>query len=263
MFNTLKKTATRVATATCLVLASAGANAVPYFWTDWTGADLDSGSGFQAQGTITTGSTSIQVTYTNANGVSFYQPTGGIDYYTSSNPTSPFTSTVVDNRPTGTDIVALSQRGSQTLQFSQAIANPVFAFVSLNGNGYSFNQDFEILSQTGLNGAGCGYWGCGNVTKVVVDLGGGNFEYQLNATAGEPHGTIRFLDTFSTLSWTSLTNEDWNGFTVGVQGTAVDVCVLNPNQPGCAPYIGVPEPASLALFGLAIAGLGFFRRKRA
>ena len=94
MLKDLRRTATRVATATCLVFASAAANAVPYFWTDWTGSDLDSGVGFQAQGTITTGSSSIQVTYTNANGISFYQPSGGIDYYTTSGPNSPYTSAV-------------------------------------------------------------------------------------------------------------------------------------------------------------------------
>jgi len=37
--------------------------------------------------------------------------------------------------------------GSQTLSFSQTVANPVFAYVSLNGNGYAFlNQNFDILS---------------------------------------------------------------------------------------------------------------------
>ena len=46
--------------------------------------------------------------------------------------------------------------------------------------------------------------------------------------------------SFSTLTWRSLTNENWNGFTVGVQGTAVEV-------------FGVPEPASFVLFGMLTA----------
>ncbi len=99
--------------ATCLALTSAGANAVPFFWTDWTGTDLDPGTGFQAQGTITTTTSSVTVTYTNALGVGFYQPTGGIDYYIGgSGNTSPYTSSLVDNRPTGTDIIALQFQGT-------------------------------------------------------------------------------------------------------------------------------------------------------
>jgi hypothetical protein len=242
-------------TAIVLGMASLPAAADPIFWTDWTGTNTAT-TGFQAQGTITTNTTNITVTYTNPNGIGFYQPSGGIDYWTGgSGSTSPYTSSAVDNRPTGTDIIALSHVGTQTLQFSQAIANPVFAFVSLNGNGYAFDQDFDILSVGGVGGHACGYWGCGGVSKVVVDLGGGKFEYQLNSNnvgGSEPHGTLQFKGAFDTVTWRSSTNEFWNGFTVGVQGTAVEV----PVTPA------VPEPETVALLAVGLAALGVMKRRR-
>ena len=236
-------------------------SAAPIYWTDWTGSDTVPGAGFQGQGTITTSSSSVAVTYTNANGIGFYQSSGGTDYYQNghsgrNDSISPYTSSVVDNSPTGTDIVALSRAGSQTLVFSQSIANPVFAFVSLNGNGYAFlNQDFNILSVGGVDGNACGYWGCGGVTKVVTDLGGGNFLYALNSSnvgGSEPHGVIQFTGAFDTLTWNSASNEFWNGFTVGVQGTAAEIF---------PPTNNVPEPGTLLLAGLGLFGLAM-RGKR-
>lgn len=245
-----------IAAPALLALGCAAAGAAPVYWTDWTGSDSDPGPGFVGQGTITTPTATVNVTYTNANGIAFYQPSGGTDYWTPRVPASnsPYTSTLVDNAPTGTDIVALRFAGSQSLTFSETVANPVFSYVSLNGNGYAFlNQDFDILSY----GAGlaapapgdnnCGFWGCGTSYKNVVDLGGGNFEYQLLGT-GEPHGTIRFTGAFDTLTWRSLSNEYWNGFTVGVQGTALEVFV--------------PEPATLTLFGAALFGIRALHRRR-
>jgi hypothetical protein len=98
----------------------------------------------------------------------------------------------------------------------------------------------------------CGYWGCGTSYKQVVDIGGGNYLYELLGT-GEPHGTIRFKGSFDTLTWTSLSNEYWNGFTVGVQGTAAEVFT---------PSTGVPEPATPTLLGAGLMGAGALRRRQ-
>ena len=246
-----------VTLACCLIGFSA--NAATISWTDWTDSDLT--NGFTGYGTISTETSTLDVTYYNQRGVGFYQASGGSDYWTDRSrvrdeETSPYTSEFVENIPTNTDIIALRYAGVQSLSFSEAIANPVFSFVSLNGNGYSFDQDFEILSTGGGDNA-CGYWGCGTSYKNVVDLGNGQFEYQLLGT-GEPHGTIRFTGVFDTVTWTSLSNEYWNGFTVGVEGTAEEIYPEDPN-PTPAP---VPEPSTILLIGTGLIGLGWYGKKR-
>ena len=242
------------------VTGSAVATAAPIYWTDWGGSNTDVVNGpFVATGTITTPTSTVDVTYSNPQGIGFYRATTGTDWWRDqsgvrNDATSPYTSDVVDNIPTGIDAIGLNKAGPQTLTFSEMIANPVFSFISLNGNGYAFlNHDFEILSVgDGSPTDKCGHWGCGTVAKNIVPVLGGT-EYQLIGT-GEPHGTIQFLGTFDTLTWRSLSAEHWNGMTVGVAGTALEV-----SQRSTA----MPEPATLLLLGSGLVGIVSRARRKA
>ncbi|WP_295042754.1 VPLPA-CTERM sorting domain-containing protein [uncultured Paracoccus sp.] len=227
-------------------------------WIDWK-TSTTTAAGFTAFGQITSGTEVIDVTYNNPKGVGFFQTGVGVDYFTSSTANSPFTSTGpngVDNRPPAAEMIALQYAGPQTLSFSTAVENLYLSYVSLNYNGWRFDQDFTILSNTGSNidGAGtdgAGYWGAGGITRV--DNGDGT--YSLNSTSiggTEPHGTILLPDVFSVLTWDSLSNEYWNGFTVGIEGT--------DEQVGPAP-VPLPAGAWLVLTGLAGFGIASRRRK--
>jgi hypothetical protein len=198
-------------------------------WVDWTSGT--SGANGSATGFLSIGDTTVNVGY--AGEIAFINTNGGGNYW---NPSAPYISALVDNAPGTSDIIALSTATQKTLTFSVPVQDLFFAVVSLNGNGYRFDQDFEIVS------TGRGYWGSGELTRV--DLGNGQF--QLNGS-GEPHGVIRFTGAVSSITWTSLTNEYWNGFTVGAYGIAQTV----------------PEPETwmLMLVGLGLAVVAGLHRR--
>lgn len=217
-----------MAISVLLVSSASISFATQVSWVDWiSGTAGPSGS---ATGVFNLGSTTVNVSYVGE--IAFIQTSSGTNYWT---PTTTYSkSPVVDNAPTPPDIIALSRMTSKTLTFDQPINDLFFAFVSLNGNGYSFNHDFEIVK------TGPGPYGSGTVVKN--DLGGGI--YELRTTSGEPHGVIRFPGTISSITWTSRINEYWNGFTVGTYGL-------------------VPEPSGLLALGVGLFGLaGFVRRRR-
>ncbi|MDO6486811.1 PEP-CTERM sorting domain-containing protein [Colwellia sp. 6_MG-2023] len=235
-----------IALTICSIMNIASAGII--HWADWESETVTENA-TTVSGKFVTNTSTVDIEYKNTQGIHFLQTGTGIDYFSNSdysqssttllNPNlSPYTSSVVDNIPTAAEMIALKNKGSQTLSFSESVANIVFSYVSLNDNGYSFDQDFDILSVGSVEGNEDGYFGAGTSTKEIIDHGNGNIEYRL-VGAGEAHGTIQFKGSFDQLTWNSLNNETWNGFTVGIEGTTTEV----------------PEPTTLAIFSLAMFGL--------
>ena len=210
-----------------LLTSSVPAVAAPVVWADWTTGS--SGPSGAATGFFDL-ATDINITYSGE--IEFIQTSGGTNYWTGTS----YISAAVDNGPGTPDIIALSRATSKTLSFSQAVDNLFFAVVSLNGNGYEFNEDFTVES------AGCGFWGCGTLTRQ--DMGNGTYRL---IGSGEPHGVIRFSRAVSSITWTSLTAENWNGFSVGTYGAAVSA---------------VPEPETYAMLLAGLGLLSFIARRR-
>ncbi|TWU48137.1 beta strand repeat-containing protein [Rubripirellula reticaptiva] len=197
-----------------------------YHWVDWSTWDEASKT---ATGTITVGSDVIIVTYHNPQGIFEAQTSGGTNYWTGRSGgafvgDSPYISSNVANGPSTSDIIKLAYAGSQTLTFSESVENLAFSIMSMNGNGYGFDQDFTIESYSGLNGASPGYFGAGTLSKSILgdtfQLNDGGVNVASDGGNSEPHGTIRFGNAFSTLTWDSLSNETWNAFSIGVSGTS-------------------------------------------
>jgi VCBS repeat-containing protein len=198
---------------------------VPVKWMDWT-AKNDTNK--TVSGAILTESGSVNATLDTGTGWGFVQLTGGTNFFASDSG-KPYISEGVSG-PTTSDIIAFNPAGWRTLTFSSEVRNLYFAFVSMNGNGYRFDRDFDIISQTNWDNpdtsytepGGRGYWGIGLVQKFEVLINGKTY-YELRCINGEPHGVIRFKGAFTTLTWENPVSEYWHGFTVGIKTATQDL----------------------------------------
>jgi hypothetical protein len=166
----------------------------------------------------------VGIKVTSTAGVAFVQDgsAGQIDYWKSGSANSPYKNTAIDNDPPPGSVFGLKSATDITVEFSQPLGNVYMAYISINYNTWSFTQNFDILSN------GTGYWGGGPVVKETVGT-----KYQLRTISGDPHGTLGFKGTFQSFSWSVLTSENWNGFTIGTYGLDEDVNVPT----GCADFI--------------------------
>ena len=122
---------------------------------------------------------------------------------------------------------------TQTLTFSQAVVNPVFAIWSLGQGGIDASFNFNQTPVFVAGGPNAEYGG------VAISVSGNSVHGQ------EANGTVQFLGTFTSISWTNPIFENWYGFDVEIQSVSA-----------------VPEPSTWAMMILGFAGVGFMAYRR-
>ena len=213
----------KFALAAAALAVSGLAQSATIDWNTWTS---------NATGTIA--STPVTVTYSGEmSGVNPYYP------YPSYGPSTTYADGVmVANAPSASNGIILLTGGGgagavvDTITFSQAVTNPVFTIWSLGQGG--INASFDFIGATPVFVAG----GPSNEYSGQAITVNGNSVY-----GSEGNGTVEFMGTYTSISWTNPTYEYWYGFNVGISAVAV------------------PEPGTVGLLLAGLTLLGLSRRR--
>lgn len=203
-------------------------------WVDWT-SDTTGNPGGSAAGTVTIGSSPINVSYSGEVYTQTQTNGPGKDYYT---PITTYSNAFVPNPPLSGMITFVGGNTTDTVTFSQVVTNPVMAIVSQGSPGvnvdFTFNHPFQILS------TGPGSWGTGALlTQTSNTLHG-----------AESDGIIQFTGAFTSISWTVSPGDTfYNGCTFGVPGPRAPQ--ISGIEGGNA-LLFAGEPWSLTAWGQAL-----------
>jgi PEP-CTERM motif len=215
----------RSATVLALAVVAVSAQAATITWTNWTA--------------VTAGNTGTATGTMGGTTVSYSGQVGFLATAPSYTPVATFTGGVVGNAPPAAfRSVALTGglAAANTITFSQPVTNPVMAIWSLGQPGLQASFNFNAAEPFTLQSGG-----------PNAEFGGASITVSGNNVMGsEGNGVILFNGTFSSLTFTNPTFENYYTFTVGMAGSTTDV----------------PEPGSVALLLAGIGGVLIIRRKR-